>query len=192
MEYVLESVVRFAIIASSEENAVTIAKEAMTDIQGTLSEALIYEWDDPVVKSVGEQGPVKIMDERGAHPENLNRAVIIQKQLGKEWSGHPDPRDPDNFWIDDKTGERVNAATGERTETTFAGYHKFRHALTHEEYGSFEVFFADGKKEGTMELEKGWYWWACSPGCLPDSDGEPANGPFPDSEGAYLDALEGG
>jgi hypothetical protein len=23
-----------------------------------------------------------------------------------EWSGSPDPDDPDNFWIDDKTGER--------------------------------------------------------------------------------------
>lgn len=32
-----------------------------------------------------------------------------------EWSGHPAPDDPDNFWIDDKTGERVNAHTGERS-----------------------------------------------------------------------------
>lgn len=30
------------------------------------------------------------------------------------WSGSPCPDDPDNFWIDDVTGERVNAATGER------------------------------------------------------------------------------
>lgn len=30
------------------------------------------------------------------------------------WSGHPDPDDPDHFWIDDVTGERVNATTGER------------------------------------------------------------------------------
>lgn len=35
---------------------------------------------------------------------------------GGEWSGSPDPEDPDNFWVDDKTGERVNAQTGERTE----------------------------------------------------------------------------
>ncbi len=33
-----------------------------------------------------------------------------------EWSGSPDPLDPDNFWIDDDTGERVNATTGERTQ----------------------------------------------------------------------------
>lgn len=33
-----------------------------------------------------------------------------------EWSGSPCPADPDNFWIDDETGERVNAATGERTK----------------------------------------------------------------------------
>ncbi len=32
-----------------------------------------------------------------------------------EWSGSPDPTDPDNFWIDDDTGERINAHTGERT-----------------------------------------------------------------------------
>ena len=32
-----------------------------------------------------------------------------------EWSGSLDPTDPDNFWIDDTTGERVNAKTGERT-----------------------------------------------------------------------------
>jgi hypothetical protein len=32
-----------------------------------------------------------------------------------EWTGSPCPHDPDNFWIDDKTGERVNAHTGERT-----------------------------------------------------------------------------
>lgn len=32
----------------------------------------------------------------------------------REWSGYPDPHDPDNYWIDDETGERVNAHTGER------------------------------------------------------------------------------
>lgn len=32
------------------------------------------------------------------------------------WSGYPDPTDPDNFWIDDITGEQVNAITGERTK----------------------------------------------------------------------------
>ena len=37
-------------------------------------------------------------------------------QAVKEWSGSPDPSDPDNFWIDDVTGERVNAKTGERTQ----------------------------------------------------------------------------
>jgi hypothetical protein len=35
-----------------------------------------------------------------------------------EWSGHPDPSDPDNYWIDDATGERVNALTGERSLPT--------------------------------------------------------------------------
>ncbi len=26
-----------------------------------------------------------------------------------EWSGFPCPDDPDNFWIDDETGERIEA-----------------------------------------------------------------------------------
>lgn len=34
----------------------------------------------------------------------------------KDWSGSLCPIDPDNFWIDDKTGERVDARTGERTK----------------------------------------------------------------------------
>lgn len=43
------------------------------------------------------------------------------KQFGwagvvRMWTGEPDPNDPDNYWIDDDTGERVNAATGERTK----------------------------------------------------------------------------
>jgi hypothetical protein len=28
---------------------------------------------------------------------------------GHEWAGHTDPEDPDNFWVDDETGERVDA-----------------------------------------------------------------------------------
>lgn len=38
--------------------------------------------------------------------------------LCEPWSGTPDPKDPDYFWIDDYTGERVCAATGERTMPT--------------------------------------------------------------------------
>ena len=70
----------------------------------------------------------------------------------------------------------------------FQGYHRFRNDEG-QEYGSFEVFHQDETcftSEG--QLGVGWYWWACHPGCIPD--GEP-NGPFPTSEGAYLDALEG-
>jgi len=35
-------------------------------------------------------------------------------------------------------------------------------------------------------ISPGWYWWVCSPGCLPDSD---PLGPFPEAEGAFLDAI---
>lgn len=49
---------------------------------------------------------------------NILEARISQLLHPKapEWSGSPDPEDPDNFWIDDETGERVNAHTGERTK----------------------------------------------------------------------------
>jgi len=33
----------------------------------------------------------------------------------KTWSGSPDPCSPDDYWIDDKTNERVSTVTGERT-----------------------------------------------------------------------------
>lgn len=36
----------------------------------------------------------------------------------KEWSGSPCPLDPDNYWADDETGERVSAVTGERRPYT--------------------------------------------------------------------------
>lgn len=32
-----------------------------------------------------------------------------------KWSGTPYPADPDNFWVDDFTGELVNTSTGERS-----------------------------------------------------------------------------
>lgn len=38
------------------------------------------------------------------------------------------------------------------------------------------------------ELEKGWYWWACFSGCLPDSE---PNGPFETEAEAIADAQEG-
>ena len=42
------------------------------------------------------------------------RVVARREQEEGEWSGYPDPTDPDNFWIDDKSGERIDARTGER------------------------------------------------------------------------------
>lgn len=42
-------------------------------------------------------------------------ATVYHIEQAPEWSGTPDPNDPDNFWIDDETGERVNAHTGERS-----------------------------------------------------------------------------
>lgn len=50
-----------------------------------------------------------------------NPADQLKKELRQAgvslttWSGSPCPLDPDNYWIDDETNERVNAYTGERT-----------------------------------------------------------------------------
>ena len=37
------------------------------------------------------------------------------------------------------------------------------------------------------QIETGWYWWACFPGCLPDSD---PVGPFETEEKALNDARD--
>ena len=64
-------------------------------------------------------------------------------------------------------------------------YHKFVYE-DGTEYGSFEVFRSNGEDGKTDEegeqLEKGFYWWPCQPGCLPDG---PMSGPF----GTYLSAV---
>lgn len=48
----------------------------------------------------------KVVDLRDTMP--LDEAGF--RALFGEWSGSPCPIDPDNFWIDDVTGERVPAA----------------------------------------------------------------------------------
>jgi hypothetical protein len=69
--------------------------------------------------------------------------------------------------------------------------------------GCFEVFYATQADcvdlarpeivQGLPEDERttyqpGWYWWACFPGCLPDSD---PVGPFQSENDATSNALEG-
>jgi hypothetical protein len=44
---------------------------------------------------------------------------MAQTTQTAEWSGYPDPADPDNFWIDDATGERVSAHSGVRIPAEF-------------------------------------------------------------------------
>lgn len=60
------------------------------------------------------------------------------------------------------------------------------------EHGSFEVFCptkGDLKDMGLDPRDEGWYWWACFPGCLPDSD---PHGPFNTEREAIEDAQKGG
>ncbi len=59
-------------------------------------------------------------------------------------------------------------------------------------YGSFETFYDDDDNGRNFDasgesVKPGWYWWACFPGCLPDS--EPA-GPFATKAEAISDALD--
>jgi hypothetical protein len=62
-------------------------------------------------------------------------------------------------------------------------YHQFRHFETAEEFGSFliEYIAAD------PYLDPGFYWQACFPGCLPDSD---PVGPFSSYAAALEDARQ--
>lgn len=77
-----------------------------------------------------------------------------------------------------------------------AGYHQFHSEETQEPYGSFEVFWddADVSEHGGdarnydgdgKPVSPGWYWWSCSPGCVPDGE---ATGPFASSRQAHESA----
>lgn len=80
-----------------------------------------------------------------------------------------------------------------RVYDSHEGFHQFHTEETQEPYGSFEVFWSDEHDlENTCddegnEYRPGWYWWPCSPGCLPDSD---PIGPFAYSSQAHEDADE--
>jgi hypothetical protein len=59
-----------------------------------------------------------------------------------------------------------------------------------------EVFYTTGANDmdepavvnNDLALSRGWYWWSCTPGCLPD--GEP-DGPYKTASAAKRAALEG-
>lgn len=86
---------------------------------------IMQEWQN--VAKVTDKAMLEILcdyienqDDNIAFESFLGRVEITEDMLG-EWSGSPDPSDPANYWIDDATGERVNAATGERTKTLKLG-----------------------------------------------------------------------
>lgn len=55
-----------------------------------------------------------------------------------------------------------------------------------------EVFYANTGEAGTTDegepREAGWYWWACFPGCMPDSE---PDGPYTTEQEAINAAQEG-
>ncbi len=56
----------------------------------------------------------------------------------------------------------------------------YRTRAENREYG-----YSDGDGE---PMPKGWYWWTCLPGCMPDSD---PFGPFATEAEALADARSG-
>jgi hypothetical protein len=52
---------------------------------------------------------------------------------------------------------------------------------------NIEVFYANDFTDENGELEEGFYWWACFPGCMPDGDPE---GPFETEQEAIADAQD--
>lgn len=51
-----------------------------------------------------------LKDDQGQHSEHPDMMLHDDLEHGGFWSGHPCPEDPDNFWIDDETGECIPAA----------------------------------------------------------------------------------
>ena len=66
-------------------------------------------------------------------------------------------------------------------------FHQFTPADGSEPFGSFEVFeYYDSFGEHPGRIgERGWYWHACQPGCMPDGD---LSGPFETEAEAIADA----
>jgi hypothetical protein len=56
---------------------------------------------------------------------------------------------------------------------------------------NIEVFYRDETPSGIdeVQMEPGWYWWACFPGCMPDGD---PYGPYGSEEEALADARDRG
>lgn len=75
--------------------------------------------------------------------------------------------------------------TDDATSASYAGFHAFL-SEDGEEYGSFEVFCVRNS-DHWGEIKDEWYWWPCSPGCVPDGDME---GPFETPQAAFIDARE--
>jgi hypothetical protein len=54
-------------------------------------------------------------------------------------------------------------------------------------YAEAGEVFATGMDDDPNDSPAGWYWWSCSPGCLPD--GDPC-GPFESEAAALMDARD--
>lgn len=65
------------------------------------------DWERGATLYTLENGGVLV--DSGPYRDYYADMSAARAALGGEWSGHTDPEDPDNFWIDDATGQRVRA-----------------------------------------------------------------------------------
>jgi hypothetical protein len=80
-----------------------------------------------------------------------------------------------------------------QNDESFLGYHHFQseqdgEVLVHGSFGVFWIGEDEQEDEKGEALPSGFYWWACFPGCLPDSN---HHGPFASAKEAYEDAQNG-
>ena len=79
---------------------------------GLVKVALIRDPNVPM----GQPAPLHVVCPCGAKVPHTDAGMTCQtcgqsfdNRGWLQWSGHPDPTDPDNYWIDDATGQRRRA-----------------------------------------------------------------------------------
>ena len=101
--------------ATQPETASALETKSDPEIEARVKLALDYFWTS-AAGTIEHHLTRPIPDDLAVRLEAAAYdAIEAWRAENGDWSGSPDPADPDNFWIDDETGERVNAHTGERT-----------------------------------------------------------------------------
>jgi hypothetical protein len=91
-------------MSSTGDDGATALTKALYAVEDAYAEISTLDMGD--YYRIGHESHRKL----GAAISHLRAALSrqVEEEEG-EWSGSPDPADPDNFWIDDRTGERKEA-----------------------------------------------------------------------------------